>query len=523
MQHAHIRVTKCKGRNKMKKALALTLAIAMILIITSCGTSQAPAGTSSTSQATSAPATVSGSQEATVSETTASEATQSGKALVGDPNLTATIKLGIWPSDTAPETEIAMHQGFVAKMKELYPKVTIEPSYYQYAVDTYVAMASAGNAPTIFQPWFTEPQRLINAGLVADITDVLKAKGWEQYMNPGYKKMLSDSNGKIYGIPRDSYGLGLMLNIDLFTQAGLMNDDGTPKYPKTLDEMAVTAQTIKQKTGAAGFCLLAMDASGGWHFSNIAWNYGATLETYENGKWVAHLNTPECVAAMEYVKSLKWKYDCLTADPTQENWGSGMTQLGTGGAGMYFGANDAVDNPTAINGLKVDKLALVPFPAGPKGDQYMLAGGTAYMFAPNATPEQITACLAYLELMGKAPTLTQDSIDGMRTDAKRRVDAGIPVIPRIQAWNNPDYTAAELDVINQHKNVDSRFYQDYFDAINNKGELRAEEPAMAQEMYLELTKVLQKCVTNQDADVRKLLDRAQTNFQKLLDENINAQ
>lgn len=503
----------------MKKAFA-ALALAIVLLLTtSCGGSQTSGDTPTPSQA--APTPTSGSESPDASQTPAVEITPTGEALVGDPNLTCTISLGIWPSDTAPETEISMHQGFVAKMKELYPNVTIEPNYYQYAVDTYVTMAAAGNAPTVFQPWFTEPQRLINAGLVADITDVLIARGWEQYMNQGYKNMLSDANGRIYGIPRDSYGLGLMLNVEMFEQAGLMNDDGTPKYPKTLDELAVTAQTIKQKTGAPGFCLLAMDAGGGWHFSNIAWNFGATLETYDNGRWNAHLNTPECVAAMQYVKDLKWKYDCLTADPTQENWGSGMTQLGTGGAGMYFGANDAVDNPTAVNGLAVDKLALVPFPAGPKGDQYMLAGGTAYMFAPNATKDQINAGLAYLELMGRAPILTQDSIDGMRTDAARRVQDGVPVVPRIQAWNNPDYTAAELDVVNQYKNVDMRFYQDYFDCINNKGALRAEEPIMAQEMYLELTKVIQKVLTTQDADVQKLLDRAQTNFQKLVDEYVN--
>ncbi len=496
----------------MKKAFAaLTLAI-VLLVTASCGSSPT-VGDPTPSQTTSAPTPASGTPSA--------EVTPSGNALVGDPNLTATITLGIWPSDTAPETEVAMHEGYVAKMKELYPKVTIEPNYYQYAVDTYVTKAAGGTAPTIFQPWFTEPQRLINAGLVADITDVLKEKGWEQYMNPGYKKMLSDANGRIYGLPRDSYGLGLMLNVELFEAAELMNDDGTPKYPKTLDELAVTAQTIKQKTGTPGLCLLAMDGGGGWHFSNIAWNYGAVLETYDNGRWNAHLNTPECVAAMQYVKDLKWKYDCLTADPAQENWGSGLTQLGTGGAGMYFGANDAVDNPTAINGLAVDKLALVPFPAGPKGDQYMLAGGTAYMFAPNATPDQISACLAYLELMARAPVLTQDVIDGMRIDAERRVNDGVPVIPRIQAWNNPEYTAAELEVVNQYKNIDMRFYQDYFDCINNKSALRAEEPIMAQEMYLELTKVIQKCLTDQNADVQKLLDRAQKNFQKLVDEYVN--
>ena len=44
---------------------------------------------------------------------------------------------------------------------------------------------------------------------------------------------------------------------------------------------------------------------------------------------------------------------------------------------------------------------------------------------------------------------------------------------------------------------------------------------MAQEMYLELTKVMQKCLTDQNADVQKLLDRAQKNFQKLMDEYVN--
>lgn len=492
-------------RDIMKKAI-IAFTLAFILLLTGCGS---PATTGNEPTPTTTP-----------TATPDVDITPTGEALEGDPNLTATIKLGVWPSDTAAESEIAMHESFVAKMKELYPNVTIEPFYYQYAVDTYVTMASAGNAPTVFQPWFTEPQRLINAGLVADITDELKEKGWEQYMNPGYKKMLSDADGRVYGIPRDSYGLGLMINVELFEAADLMNDDGTPKYPKTLEELAVTAQTIKERTGAPGFCLLAMDGGGGWHYSNIAWNFGATLETYENGRWIAHLNSPECVAAMEYVRDLKWKYDCLTADPTQENWGSGMTQLGTGGAAMYFGANDAVDNPTAINGLAVDKLALVPFPAGPNGDQYMLAGGTAYMFAPNATSDQIKACLAYLELMGKAPVLTPDSIEGMKQDAARRVQDGIPVIPRIQAWNNPEYTEAELEVVNQYQNIDMRFYQDYFDTIN-KGALRAEEPIMAQEMYLELTKVIQKVLTNEDADIQKLLDRAQTNFQKLVDEYVN--
>jgi len=54
----------------------------------------------------------------------------------------------------------------------------------------------------------------------------------------------------------------MYLNLELFEKAGLMNPDGTPKYPKTWDELAKFAKIIKDKTGSAGFCLLAKDNAG---------------------------------------------------------------------------------------------------------------------------------------------------------------------------------------------------------------------------------------------------------------------
>ena len=47
-------------------------------------------------------------------------------------------------------------------------------------------MAEAGNCPTIFETWFTEPQKLIAGEFIADITDNLKARGWDKAMNPLY-------------------------------------------------------------------------------------------------------------------------------------------------------------------------------------------------------------------------------------------------------------------------------------------------------------------------------------------------
>lgn len=430
----------------------------------------------------------------------------------------ATVKLGIWPEDTLAG-DIAMHQGFVKEMAAAYPDVTIVPAYYKYATDTFVSLAESGQLPTIFESWFTEPQKLIQGKFVKDVTAEVKALGWDKKMNKAVLELMS-KNGKIYGVPRDAYALGLMLNVELFKQAGLVDKSGLPLYPKTWDELAKAAKTIKDKTGAAGFCLLAKDNAGGWHFTNIAWGFGAKFEVQKGGKWVAQLNSPEVVAAMQYVKDLKWKYDVLTADPTNEDWGTGFRELGTGAAAMYIAAQDAVNQPTQVNGLDVKSLSLVPVPAGSKG-QYSLMGGTPYMFASNASSAQVTASLRYLEIMGRAPVVTEKTLAGLKADAQNRKNSGIPVIPTFPAWTDPAFLKAQQDAVDAYRNVDMRLYNDYYAAVAKKDNLRSEEPYAAQDLYAELTKVLQAVVTDKNANVKALLDTAQKNFQPILDKTVN--
>ena len=301
------------------------------------------------------------------------------------------LSLGIWPSADLVD-DVKNFEKYAKTMNEQHSDVYVEPASYTYATDTFVSLAESGNCPTIFQTWFTEPKKLIKQGLVADVTDILKERGWIDDMSPSVLSLMSDENGHVYGVPRDAYALGLMCNVELFEEAGLVDDNGIPKFPQTWDELAKDAKIIKDKTGAAGLCLLAKDNSGGWHFSNIAWCFGATLCTDNgDGTYTSHLDSTEAVAAMEYVYDLKWKYDVLTADPTAEDWASGFQQLGTGAAAMYIAANDAVAQPTQVNGLPTDKLARGAIPAGPNGDQYSLTGGTPYMFSKDATKEEIEA------------------------------------------------------------------------------------------------------------------------------------
>ncbi|GFP78460.1 ABC transporter substrate-binding protein [Clostridium fungisolvens] len=439
---------------------------------------------------------------------------QEDKPATADGHKKVTVKIGMWPEDTDAE-QVALFNKYKAECEKKYNWITIEPAHYKYSVESFVPLAESGQLPTVFETWYTEPQKLIANKYVADITDELKENKWLDSMDPKIKDLLS-KDGKTYGIPRDGYALGLYVNIKLFKQAGLMDGD-IPKYPKTMDELAQTAATIKQKTGKAGIVLLSKDNSGGWHFSNIAWAFGAKLQVEENGKWKSNLNSKEAVAAMQYVKDLKWKYNAVT-DEILQDWTSGMQAIGTSNAAMYFAAQDGVNVPTKDYGLSKDDLALVPFPAGP-GGQYSLMGGTPYMFSSTASKDEIDGALKFIEIMGKAPVLNADTEKGLKDDADYRKKNNIPVIPSFQVWTNKDYLDKVEEIRKANENINYNLFKDYFSNVPKT--LHTEEPNLTQDMYAELYPVIQAVLTNKDANVQALMDKANSNFQQKLDTNIN--
>jgi len=421
------------------------------------------------------------------------------------------LTLGIWPADTNAD-EIALHEGYVAEFATTHPKVTVVPAYYSYGEDTFIPLAKSGGLPVIFQTYNAETQKIIEGGYVADITDILAERGWLDSMNPSIRELMS-KDGRTYGIACNGYALGLMVNVALFKDAGVVDADGLPIYPKTWAELAETGKKIKDATGAAGLCLLASDVAAGWQFTNIASAFGATFTTKNaDGTLTYDLDSAEAIAAMEYVKSLKWEYDILTEDPTVENWGTGFTRLGTGKAAMYLGAADAVDQPTYTNGLPVEDLGLAPLPAGPNGEQYSLFGGTTYMFSKDATDAQINAALDYITIMGRGPVLDNDSYEA---DCQYRVESGIPVIYRFPFWVDQAIIDQETVLIDKYSNVDMRLYQDYFNIVKQDGNLRMEEGTGM--MYNELAAVIQAVIKDENADVAALMKRAEENFKQYHD------
>ncbi len=206
----------------MKKiALFFVLCMAVCVVFTACGKENDDEVTAKATEASQ------------ISEDLGNELDSFSDDVI-DADLTCTITLGNWPPDTAAASETALFEGYKATMEKQYPNVTLVPDYYSYSLSNYVPMAKGGTAPSIFQPPFTDPQLLISQNLVGDVTDALKEIGVLDKFSPSYIDMLADENGRIYGLPRDGYVLGMHINVALFREAGLVDENVLPIYPKTL-------------------------------------------------------------------------------------------------------------------------------------------------------------------------------------------------------------------------------------------------------------------------------------------------
>ncbi len=157
------------------------------------------------------------------------------------------ISIGMWPQSQLI-SDVNMYKEWKKRFETDYLQYEIVGDNYEYSVATVQAKAQAHKLPTIFQTWFTEPNMLVSKGYVKDITSQLTELGWLDKMDTSMKEALT-FDGKTYGVPRDGYGLGLLLNTKALGEAGLLpdndgdgtyeiyNKDGTPAYPTTFEKI----------------------------------------------------------------------------------------------------------------------------------------------------------------------------------------------------------------------------------------------------------------------------------------------
>lgn len=93
---------------------------------------------------------------------------------------------------------------------------------------TFDAKLAGGQMEDVFYTYFTDARHVVDINQAADLTPYLKElKSYETIQQQ--LRDIYTVDGKVYGIPRTGYSMGLIYNKKLFTEAGL--DPEKPRRP----------------------------------------------------------------------------------------------------------------------------------------------------------------------------------------------------------------------------------------------------------------------------------------------------
>lgn len=424
-----------------------------------------------------------------------------------------TIRVGGWPSES-DEANYAEREAMKEKFEKEYPNIKIEEDDWGFDLDTFLPKAASGQLPDIYLTSVTEIKRIIQSGYACDISEYMNKYKYGEYLGETMTDFISDDEGRMYAVPKFAYSMGLLINLNLFRDAGLLNDDGTPMIPKTWEDVAEFAKQIKEKTGQAGFSMATMNNVGGWHFMNIAWAHGVTKEfaKLENGKWTADFATPEGAAALQYVKDLKWKYNAV-AENALLDFDEMYKMFATDRTAMII-ADPPLNALINQYGMKNTDIAAVSMPEGPAG-KFTQIGSELYVMKNGLSDEQIDACFKWLEFNGVTPEISEERKENIDSQYKVENDMGYVVgIKKYNMWkedNIPPVKKYEDEIIEKYTNVDTRMFADYekFDEVT----LVAEPPVSCQQLYSLLDGCIQKVWTDENADPMEVLKKVSNDYQ----------
>lgn len=467
---------------KAKRILALVLAAATaVTCMTGCGKKKtAGIGTNISAEA--------------------KQAAKDGKTVIVIPQ---------WPAKDSPDYK-SQEEKRNEFMKQ-NPDIFIEPSQFKFDFKTFAAVAASGELPTMFDTYFTQVDSIIEDGFAADITKNLKKIGFYEYINKDLLPYTTDKDGNVYALTYKAYYQGLHINKEIFKEAGLVDDEGNVLVPSTYEDVYEFSKIIKEKTGKAGFAFPTAENVGGWHFVNLAWAYGVEFLKKDGDKYVAAFDTQECYDAFEWIR--KMKKDELFPTSTVTIAQSKLYELfGTGQAAMMIADPPCQALPISYD-MDPKSFMVVRMPEGPKG-RYSQLGGDVYMFRKDATPEQIDACLKWLEFNGTTPEITEERAKAIEESNKKVIDTWHAIVlpkPAFSLWSSPERDEIIAKIYAKDTNVIPSDYDSYYEG---EGVIIKPEPEVAcQELYSILDGVIQAIYADTDADIPALVKDAAYQWQ----------
>lgn len=277
--------------------------------------------------------------------------------------------------------------------------------------DQLTAQFASGDAPdivTIHESVLSDYQ---SKGLLLPLDDVLKSVGVTRDAFTDAARNGATKDGKIYGLPIDSWTMLYHINMDLFKQADLVNADGTPILPKSVDELLAQAEQFKQKTGKPYFVQNLANETALFTRNLYTYLFQQGSDFFADPKHVK-LNTPEAKKVVEMYKTI------FAKDYTTKglDYGGAINAFLAGEGGVQLNGTWVVGDYNAqseTNGTALNKggYAVYPYPQLFDGTHAQYADGHTWAVSAkeDRTAEQTAAIGKFLKFF------TDNDFDWSRT------------------------------------------------------------------------------------------------------------
>jgi multiple sugar transport system substrate-binding protein len=256
------------------------------------------------------------------------------------------------------------------------------------------AALAAGTPPDIMSLHQFRIPTYASKGVLTPLTGYLEEAGIDaDDLLPAVREAVT-YNGEIYAIPIDVHGALWHINLDLWEQAGLVDESGAPIIPAGPEEFAAACAAVLEATGSPILGAGDDDVLGtAWVWASLLAQSGGSPVDAEG---LPSVDSPEGMAALETFLQLR-EDGCLAGGElgaTHEAFINGEVASVTGGTWSVNEWDKQVADPEAA----LKRYYVAPFPQ--IGAQPASWGGSHTWVVPlgaDADPERVQAAAQYLK------------------------------------------------------------------------------------------------------------------------------
>lgn len=291
--------------------------------------------------------------------------------------------LTVWnmPS-SADAKQLKVWEEETETFEKMYPGVIINGISRSYKPQEFVSVMASGKGPDVVHVPIAAIPSMAKYGFLAVLNDETETWTQKDYM-PSIMWDAVRVDGKVYGIPYDSYFTTLFYRKDIFEKCGIK------EAPATWQDIIIYGEAINKKMPGTWGMALPPDMS---TFIDFIWQAGG--DVYARGE--VNLNNNGVVKALQFWHSLKWKYNVM---PPQNIYYEGDVEqlFAAGKIAMMPGVAKRLPVMARRYGLDISKVEIVPLPQGDTGIKAWHAGGEAFVINAGISPEKKKLAWEYVK------------------------------------------------------------------------------------------------------------------------------